>query len=112
MTELANEANVNVEPTLAAPEPQAKAAQQWLGYVSPVVQRFTGAVLDTRSAIEKRLGFCPLKEAAKRASQGLDALAEGLRRAAMGLRTVAGVAPESGGANGAAKSPEPPQAQA
>lgn len=109
MTELAKEPNVSVEPT---PAPPARAAQQWLGYVSPVVQRFTGAVLDTRSAIEKRLGFCPLKEAAKRASKGLEALAEGLRRAAMGLRTVAGVEPGVEGMDGTAKSPEPPQAQA
>ena len=112
MTELAKEANVSVEPTPAAPEQQAKAAQQWLGYVSPVVQRLTGAVLDTRSAIERRLGFCPLKEAAKRASRSLDALADGLRRAAMGLRTVAGVEPGVEGVDGPAKSPEPPQAQA
>jgi hypothetical protein len=112
MTELANEANVTVEPTPAAPEAQAKAVQQWLGYVSPVVQRFTGAVLDTRSAIEKRLGFCPLKEAAKRASKGLEALAEGLRRAAMGLRTVAGVEPGVQGVDGAAKSAGAPHAQA
>lgn len=111
MTELAKEPNVSVEPTPAPPEPQAKTAQQWLGYVSPVVQRFTDAVLDTRSAIERRLGFCPLKEAAKRASKGLEALAEGLRRAAMGLRNVAGVEPAVEGVDGAAKSPEP-QAQA
>src|SRR5512143_3581251 len=109
MTELAKEPNVSVEPTPATAEPQVRAAQQWLGYVSPVVQRLTAAVLDTRSAIEKRLGFCPLKEAAKRASKSLEALAEGLRRAAMGLRTAAGVEPGVEGVDGAAKSPEPPQ---
>lgn len=110
MTEFAREANVVAEPTPAVPELQAKTAQQWLGYVSPVVHRFAGAVLDTRTAIEKRLGFCPLKEAAKQASRGLDALAAGLQRAAVGLRTVAGVEVER--ADDAAKSPPPPQAQA
>lgn len=107
MTQLANEASVTPEATVPASSAHVR-TQQWLGYVSPVVQRFTGAVLETRSALEKRLGFCPLKEAAKGASHGLDVLANGLHRAASQLRTLAGVA----AAEGVESSASSPQAQA
>lgn len=114
MTELANEAKATMEPTpVVVPEVKTKPAQQWLGYVSPVVTRLTGAMLDTRSVIEKRLGFCPMVEAAKLASRGLDAVAEGLQRAANGLRAFAAlgkteVAEPAPGSNSA----QPPSAQA
>ncbi len=104
MTQLANDASVTTDATTRVSSAQVR-AQQWLGYVSPIVQRFTGAVLETRSALEKQLGFCPLKEAAKGASRGLDVVADGLHRAASQLRTFAGVAAVEG-VDGSASSPE------
>ena len=110
MTELANQPSSTVAPTSIVPEVLPKAAKQWLGYVSPVVQRFTGAVLDTRSAIESRLGFCPLKIIAKGASEQLDVLAGGLHRIASLLRAAAGVPADTQAT--ASSSPESPRAQA
>jgi hypothetical protein len=90
MNEPANEVKVSVEAnTAVVPDFPRKPAQQWLDQMSPMVNRLTGAILDTRAAVEKRLGFCPMAEAAKLASRGLDALAEQLRRAAGGLRAFA-----------------------
>ncbi len=96
MSELSNEAKVTLGTNpVVVPDVASKPAQQWLGYMSPVVSRLTDAMLDTRSAIEKRLGFCPMAEAAKFASRGLDAFAEQLRRAASGLRAFADVRAKS-----------------
>lgn len=90
MTQLANEASATVESTPVVTDVPARPAQRWLGYVTPVVHRVTGAVVDTQSAIEKRLGFCPGKELLKAASKGLDVLADRLHLVAKRLRTIAG----------------------
>jgi len=127
MTELTNEASSTVVVTPVVPDVSVKAAQRWIGYVPPMVQRFAGAVLDTRSAIEKRLGFCPLKELQARAgsainaaSEGLDMLADGLHGIACRLRAAAGAAVDAEtappkaaeSAAPAASSTESPPAQA
>ena len=100
MTDLANEATIAVEPTPIIPEMPMKPAQGWLGNMPPMVQRFAGAVADTHSAVEKRLGFCPMKElqargesAIKAVSERLDMLADGLHRVASRMRVAAGATP-------------------
>jgi len=91
-----------------------KAAQGWLGSMQPMVQRFAGAMAGTRSAVEKRLGFCPGVELIKAASKGLDMLADGLRGVATRLRVAAGATPPKAdeSASPAASTPESPRAQA
>ena len=114
MTDLANEATIAVEPTPIIPEMPMKPAQGWLGNMPAMVQRFAGAVADTRSAIEKRVGFCPMKVAIKAVSEGLDTLADGLHRVASRMREAAGATPPKvdESAAPATSSPESPLAQA
>jgi hypothetical protein len=110
MTQLASQSGSSVESIPVAPDAPAKPAQRWLGYVTPVVQRITGVVAETQSAVEKRLGFCPGKELLKATSKGLDALADGLHSLAARLRTATEGAPrqvDDPSAQGAS-----PQAQA
>ena len=93
MSEQARAATIMVEPTPIVPDVPTKAAQGWLGYVQPMVQRFAGTMAGTRSAVEKRLGFCPGVELMKAASKGLDMLADGLHGVARRLRVAAGATP-------------------
>jgi hypothetical protein len=93
MSEQARAATITVEPTPFIPDVPTKTAQGWLGQVQPMVQRFTGAMAGTRSAVEKRLGFCPGVELMKAASKGLDMLADGLHGVASRLRVAAAATP-------------------
>jgi hypothetical protein len=103
-----------VEPTPIVPDVPTKAAQGWLGYVQPMVQRFAGAMAGTRSAVEKRLGFCPGVELIKAASNGLDVLADGLHGVASRLRVAVGATPPKADecTVPSASTPESPRAQA
>ncbi len=114
MAEQAREATITVEPTPIVPDVPTKAAQGWLGYMQPMVQRFAGAVADTRSAIEKRVGFCPMKVAIKGVSERLDMLADGLHRVASRMRVAAGATLPKADESGvpATNIPESPRAQA
>jgi hypothetical protein len=110
MTQLANEASSSVESSTPVVAEAVKPVQRWLGHLKPVIERATGTMKATQSAVEKRLGFCPGKEAMKAASRGLDALADGLHAAAKRLRAVAQIAPGAG--DDAAGPASTPQAQA
>ncbi len=114
MRKQAKKATVTVEPTPIVPDVPTKVAKGWLDNMPPMVQRFAGAVADTHSAVEKRLGFCPGKELIKAVSNGLDVLADGLHRVASRMGGAVEATPPKAdeSAGPATSSPESRRAQA
>ncbi len=97
-----------MEPTPVVRDVPTNPAQRWLGYVTPVARRVTGAVAVTQSIVEKRLGFCPGKVLAKAVSKGLDVLGDRLHRVAKRLSMFAADAPPQADESAGPETTTPP----
>jgi hypothetical protein len=94
MPKLANNLKSTTEVTDVPPSvTAAEATQGWLAYLQPVRDRAVTAMMETQNAIEKRLGFCPGKEAMKVVSKGLEVAGNALIGASKRLRSMAQSAP-------------------